>query len=171
MAAFLARTGGRVDFSGVDNANGPALSTNAASPTVLASVTIKAGDVTGGYAAVQLTGSFVAYSNSAVGLPTIGFAFIQEAGTTTRVSGTAYAQIDAIAGGIAGVDASAVIGVVSVPTGVSKTYELVAYRLYGTGSLLGFATLSGMYVPFAGSGGNVAPVNAPVSDGDAPLGG
>lgn len=171
MAAFLARTGGRVGFSGIDSINGPALSNSAAAPTVLATVTIKAGDVTGGYAAIQLTGSFTAYSNSAVGLPTIGLGFVREAGTATRISGSGSVQVDAIAGGIAGVGTAAVLGVVSVPTGVSKTYELVAYRLYGTGSLLGFATLSAAYVPFAGDGTNVSPAAAPVSDSESPFGG
>jgi hypothetical protein len=171
MAAFLARTGGRIDYSGNDNINGVALSTNVASPTVLATVTVKAGDVTGGYASVQLTGSFTAYANSAVGLPTNALAFVREAGTTVRISGSGLAQIDGIAGALAGADTGFVLGVVSVPTGVSKTYELVASRLYGTGSLLGFATLSAAYVPFAGDGANVAPAAAPVSDSDSPLGG
>ncbi len=171
MAAFLARTGGRIDYSGNDNINGVPLSTSGASPTVLATVTVKAGDVTGGYAAVQLTGSFTAFANSGVGLPTNALAFIREAGTTARISGSGSAQVDGIASALAGVDTGFVLGVVSVPTGVAKTYELVAYRLYGAGSLLGFATLSAVYVPFAGEGANVVPAAAPVSDSDSPFGG
>lgn len=164
MAGFLARIGGRADFSGIDAINGPALSNSAASPSVLATVTIKAGDVTGGYAAVPLIGSFTAFANSAVGLPTIGLAFIREAGTTARLSGSGTVQVDAISGSIAGVGTAAILGVVSVPTGVSKTYELVGYRLYGTGALNAFGTLTALYVPFDGDGANVTPVAAPAAD-------
>lgn len=161
MAAFLARTGGRIDYSGDDLVNGPAISTSGAAPTVLATVTVKAGDVTGGYASVLFTGSMTAYTNGATGLPTLVLGYVREAGTTARISGTGSAQVDALAGGSAGVDTGSILGVVTVPTGVSKTYELVAYRLFGTGTMNGFATLSAVYVPFAGDGTNAAPAAAP----------
>lgn len=161
MAAFLARTGGRISTDGIGQSFGPAISTAAVTPTTLATVTIKAGDVTGGYATVQLTGSMTAYTTSATGLPSYVVAYIREAGTAGVVSGYGTAQVDALAGGSFGIATAGLVGAVSVPTGVSKTYEIVAYRAFGSGSFNGWAALSAVYVPFAGDGTNAQPPAAP----------
>jgi hypothetical protein len=161
MAAFLARTGGRASTAGTNQLVGVPISTDPGLPTVLTTVTIKAGDVTGGYAIVQLTGSMTAYTNSATGLPSYALAFIREAGTTAVLSSWGFAQVDALAGGSYGIATAGLVGAVSVPTGVTKTYEVVGYRAYGTGTFLAFATLSALYVPFRGDGTNALPAAAP----------
>lgn len=161
MAAFLARTGGRVTMSPLEGVTGGVLSTSAASPTVLATVTIKAGDVTGGYANVTLDGVFTAYANSATGLPSIAWASVRQVGSGVRLSGGGFVQVDGIAGGTAGAGTAPVLGVVTVPTGVAQSFELVAYRIYGSATMNGFATLTATYVPFAGDGTNAGPVAAP----------
>jgi hypothetical protein len=169
MAAFLARTGGRGSSAGLDDLTGIAISNDQSSPTVMTTVSIKAGDVTGGYAVVQLSGSVTAYTTSATGLPSYVIAYIREQGTTAALSSWGFAQVDALAGGFIGVATADLVGSVTVPTGVTKTYEVAAYRVWGTGTFLGFGALSATYVPFAGDGSNAVPVTAPASESDSPL--
>jgi hypothetical protein len=163
MAAFLARTGGRLAASPFEATN-VALSNTGATPTVLATVSIKAGDVPGGYASVQLSGAFTTYANAATGLPSIVASWVRDAATGAKVSNFGYAQVDQITDAVAGVDTAAIVGAASVPTGVSKTYELVAYRQYGTGAMRGFATLNATYIPFKGDGTNFAAAAAPAAE-------
>jgi hypothetical protein len=170
MAAFLARTGGRVATAGIAAIGGPTLSTSTASPTVLATVSIKAGDVTGGVAMVHFTGTMTVYATSGVDIPAIAIAYIREVGTDVVLSNYGYAQIDVYANGV-GVDTIGLVGAVAVPTGVTKTYEIVVFRPPdSTATLSGFATLSALYVPFAGDGTNAVPATAPESRWeDSPL--
>lgn len=161
MAAFLARTGGRIGTGGIAMQVGPAIGV---SPTVITTATIKAGDVTGGYAVVHLTGSMTALTSSATGLPSYTVAYIRESGTTAVLSSYGFAQVDSLAGGSFGADTAALVGAVTVPTGVTKTFEIVAYRAFGTGTFTGWGTLSAVYVPFAGDGANAVPVAGPAPD-------
>ena len=163
MAAFLARTGGRIGTAGIAMESGPVI---AITPTVITTATIKAGDVTGGYAIVHLTGSMTALTSSAVGLPSYTVAYIREAGTTAVLSSYGFAQVDALAGGSFGADTAGLVGAVTVPTGVTKTFEIVAYRAYGTGTFQGWGTLSAVYVPFGSNGANAVPAAAPGPDSE-----
>jgi hypothetical protein len=161
MAAFLARTGGRISSDGMAEFGGPVLSTSEFAPTVLATVTIKAGDVTGGYAVVQLVGSMTAYASSATGLPSYAVGYIRQAGTTDPLTSIGAAQIDQLAGGVFGIATASFVGSVAVQTGVTRTYEVVAWRQFGTGTLNGIGALSAVYVPFTGDGTNALPAAAP----------
>jgi S-layer homology domain len=163
MAAFLARTGAR---SSTTQSSGATLSVDNDNPTILATVSIKAGDVTGGYATILLTGSFTAYAQSATFLPLRAHAMIVDAVTKSPITG-GVAQVDAITSTNIGADGTGLVGAVTVPTGVTKSYDLVAVRGGGdevSGTLFGTGTLSAVYIPFAGDGRNVsapAPASAP----------
>ncbi len=161
MAAFLARTGGRISTDGIADFFGPTISTSESSPTVLASVTIKAGDVTGGYAIVQLTGSMTVYASSATGLPSYAVGYIRQAGTTDVLTSYGAGQIDQLAGGAFGAATASFVGSVAVQTGVTRTYEVVAYRAFGSATLNAVGALSAIYVPFRGDGTNALPAAAP----------
>jgi hypothetical protein len=158
MAAFLARTGGRNNTSGIGDEGGPTVGD---STVVLKTVTIKAGDVTGGYAMVQLTGAVSIYTSSATGLPSYVVGYIRETGTSDILSSYGLAQVDALAGGGYGAASAPLVGSVVVPTGVTKTFEVVAHRQWGTGTFVGIGALSATYVPFSGDGTSATPPSAP----------
>lgn len=172
MAAFLARTGGRNSFTGAGILSGVALS---GTPVSLGSVTIKAGDVTGGYALVQLVATGTVYTSSGAGLPTYALVYVREVGTLGVLSSYGFAQVDQLADTAFGTATGTAIGSVTVPTGVSKSYEVVAYIAYGTGALQGIGSISATYVPFRGDGANAippaAPAPAPKPGGKSLLGG
>lgn len=150
MAAFLARTGGRVAFDGPGGPVGPIV--NSSTPVILASVTIQPGNVSGGTVFVQLIGTATTFTNSATGLPTYGFIYIRRQGAADPVNGAVHSwQIDALAGAY-GSNSVATIGVDTVPSATPRTYELVAYRAAGTSAPTGYGNLTASYFPFSGDG-------------------
>jgi hypothetical protein len=160
MAAFLDRSGGRIGYSGYSAASAPLSGTS----EVVATVTIKPGNVSGGTAFVHLQASAVVYTNSATGLPTYGVFYIREQGIDNPIGGAyGYAQVDALASGSYGAGQASINSVVSAPTGVTKTYELVGYIAYGTGTLNAKGSLTAEYFPFSENGDNVLSAPAAAS--------
>jgi hypothetical protein len=145
MAAFLARTGGRVGYDSSNSTN--PLSTSGSVPTVLATVTIKAGNVPGGTVMVQLIGAFHIQAGSSTGLPSTGEFRFREQSSGGFVSGTGYSTLASI-----GIQSGALVGVVEQASGTTKTYELVGWRILGSNSLSTFGWMSAAYFPFSEDG-------------------
>jgi hypothetical protein len=150
MAAFLERAGGRA----TSGTNG--FTTVAGAPATLATVTIRAGNVTGGTAFIQLQASGYAFTGvvDATGCNTgcqvseqifkgasvvsnYGAAFLQNTSATAQEIGSL-----------------ATAAVVAIPTGVNTTFTLQATRDTGTGAITGVGTLTATYFPFGGTGAN-----------------
>lgn len=146
MAAFLNRTGGRADYD-----DGPTLVLTASAQT-LATVSIKAGDVTGGTAYVKIEASVQTYTLSATGCPCDGFFYIE--GASGAVAGPAYLEVNELSTEGWSVDGTSLSTLVAVPTGVTQTFMVRAFQDGGTGAMSAFANVTAMYVPFASTGGN-----------------
>jgi hypothetical protein len=151
MAAFLARTGGRAGF----DASAPNVSLDA--PTVLASVTIRPGNVQGGTAFVLLVASYGIYSQSATGLPISVDLRIRNAAdpfADLPGSATGFAQVDAL-DSIVGQDGGSIVTVVPVPSGVPITFELASQKKFADGTVFGRGSLAAVYLPFSEDGDDV----------------
>ena len=149
MAAFLTRTGG----TGEQGEGAAALSLDTGS--VLAQVTIKAGDLTGGTAYVQLIGTFGAFTDDADGQAyPYKAVFVLAEANGPLLGNEHYVQIDQLAGDGFGDASGAVQVFIQVPTGVNKTFQLVGGQLTGTDGLVaGYGTIDALYVPFSAGGG------------------
>jgi hypothetical protein len=144
MMAFLNRGLGRVE-SGL--LGGSVASSTRAS---VGSVTITAGNVTGGHAYVYLIATTSTYVGGA-GCPceaTVGiFRGAGQVTTETYVDLTATAAPDDDTD-----ETGTTMGVVSVPTGVPQTFDVMMRRTAGTASLSVFGNVIAMVVPFNGAG-------------------
>jgi hypothetical protein len=144
MAAFLSRAGSRIAY---DTANSvQQISTSSATPTVLATITIQPGGVSGGTAFVQVTASAHAQALSATGLPSTAHFRLREEGGPFLV-GEGWSTLASV-----GVQSAGIVAVFTVPTGEATTYELVAFRDQGSGTLFSYGWLSAISVPFSENG-------------------
>jgi len=143
MAAFLARTGGRVGWGRGGSAF--QLGTTPDQAAVLATVTIKPGNVTGGTGFVLLQASAAAFVYSTVGCPcAVRYVLGRPFGNTAY----GYSQITAAVGA----DSASISLVDYVPTGVEVTYQLRAWVEGGTGVVYGLGDVTALYVPFSEDG-------------------
>ena len=147
MAAFLGRSGGRIAYDSSDSI--VQISTAAATPSILATLTIQPGGIAGGTAFVQIMASAHAQFPSATGLPATAHFRIREQGGA-YLSGQGWSTLAS-----AGIQSAGFLAVVTVPTGVAKTYELTAYRQEGTAGLISFGWMSATSYPFSGDGDDV----------------
>ena len=145
MAAFLARSGGRVASTTITNAIVPV------AYGTIGTLAIKAGDVTGGTAYVKVDFAFrtVAFN---LACPCDGVVYIHDA------NGLALAwtfwSLPSHADSLAR-DSSAVSVVVSVPTGVTTTFTIHAKRDTGTSTNIAInGTATATYFPVGGAGEN-----------------
>jgi hypothetical protein len=160
MAAFLARSAGRVAHV----TGGNTLPDNSAD-VVVASLTIKPGDVTGGTANIAIDANILAYVGNGAACP-CSAAFVIYVNGEGVASFPSYASIGGInySGGI-GMETTGVAVVAAVPTGVNATVEVRGYHLVSTQTFSAIADLTATYVPF-GSDGSNATVAAPVKASD-----
>lgn len=144
MAAFLARSGGRVASTTISNAIVPA------TYGPIGTLAIKAGDVTGGTAYVKVDVAFRAYAVD-VGCPCDGSVYISDANGPIQF---ATYSLGVLSSGQTH-DSSAVSVVVSVPTGVTKTFTINAQRRTGTATTIYTSgTATATTFPFGATGGN-----------------
>jgi S-layer homology domain len=155
MAAFLARTGGRVAYDLFGNTAVAA----SASGFVLSTITLKPGDVTGGTAYVKIDAGINAFTGTVTGCPC-------QTGFTIYVNNVAqiaevYTSIENINVSGVGYDAVSITKVYAVPTGTAATIELRANN--GGSGVTVWGDLAATYIPFAGDGTNAvaAPALAP----------
>jgi hypothetical protein len=145
MTAFLNRGLGRVAQSSLS----ASLTTGTAAP--MGTVTIKAGNVTGGTALVFVTASINAYTTAA-GCPCEVRVDLLDAASASL---TPYVLVDlpAIPAGDNDTDVSLSIqGYAVVPTGVDQTFTVRAQRTLGTATLLPYGTVNAIYLPFDANG-------------------
>lgn len=144
MMAFLNRGLGRVQYGLL---GGSIASSTRAS---VGSVTITAGNVTGGQAYVFLIATASTYVGGA-GCPceaTVGiFRGAGQVTTETYLDLTATAAPDDDTDEI-----GTAMGIVSVPTGVPQTFDVMMRRTAGSASLSVFGNIIAMVVPFDGTG-------------------
>jgi hypothetical protein len=165
MAAFLGRTGS----IGEQATGGAVLSLEGAA--VLGEVTIRAGEITGGTAYIQLIGTFGAFTDDidANAFPYKGVFAIADA-DGPLIGFEHYIQIESLADDGFGDASGAVQVLIEAPTAVTKTYQLLGQQLAGTeGGLTAYGTIQAMYAPFSNGGGWTNP--EPVKGGDRQLGG
>ena len=154
MEAFIARSAGRVETATMG------FFTIGTDPNVVAGqVVIRAGDVPGGTANIVIQTDIGAYSYSA---PSDAIFRIDLYRGGTFVANTWVTLPGRTTFDYAATNAS-VSQTVIVPTGVNQTFTVRVYKLYGTASLTGFGTLTGIYAPFTGIGANpsISAVAAP----------
>ena len=148
MSAFLARAVGRVAFDdiGYYTING--------TETTPGSVTIRAGDVTGGYARVLVHVDLNAYSYDNPS-DAVVHVVLYHGGSSLKEG---WLQVAKQSAALYGNGSLSVSYVVTVPTGVDQTLSVKTQRLNGTAVLTGYGSITASYVPFTGSGGNPAVV-------------
>jgi hypothetical protein len=145
MAAFLSRVGSRVAF-GPYNGNHDITGLD----VEVATLTIRAGNVTGGTAFVKVDAHVGAFITSMTGCPCQVKFFIAHHGVSVGLNG--YLQLDTLAGTYA-LDNGAATDVFAVPTGVDQTFKVYATRFAGTGTITGWAEMTAIYAPFGNQGG------------------
>jgi hypothetical protein len=166
MAAFLERSGGRAT-TGTQNF----VFTIGATAKSLGTITIRAGNVTGGTAFIllQATGYVVSSNANETGCNT-GCAFVGEIRQgATKIGNFGAGEITNTSATDSEFGAITISTVVSVPTGVDQTYNFVVYRYAGSGTASGLGNLTAQYSPFGAKGGDTltgASVSEPVA---APL--
>lgn len=154
MAAFLARSAGRVAVSTVTTMAVPATTTE------IDTISIKAGDVAGGTAYVKLDLAMQTFALTA-GCPCDGFFYIYQDGIQR---GLAYYSLGLLSSDSFTLDSSALTAVVSVPTGVTSTFSIRATKAGGTANVSTFGNTTATYLPFGALGGN-APANVVAGGG------
>lgn len=160
MTAFLNRGLGRLAHAGLSG------TLSSGTPTTLGTVTIKAGNVTGGQALVFVSASVNAYT-SAAGCPCEIRLDLHNAGGAD-VSPYVVADLPAIPAGDNDTDVIVSIqGYAVVPTGIAQTFSVQATRTLGTATLLPYGSLDAQYFPFD-SQGNAVGVLAPAGEEDHP---
>jgi hypothetical protein len=151
MAAFLERTGGRATAD--SNSFVPTLISTGKE---LGSVTIRAGNVTGGTAFIQLQASGYAFlaSIDETGCNAgcqVSEAIYKAGSMVSNFGATTLQNTSATTQEIGTMSISAVV---AIPTGVNTTFSLMATRDSGTGSITGVGSLTATYFPFGGTGAN-----------------
>jgi hypothetical protein len=148
MTAFLNRGLGRLAQA---NLSGSLTATGA--DVTLGTVTIQAGNPTGGTALVYVSASVNVYTTVA-GCPCeMRLDLHDQFGVD--VSSFVVVDLPAIPAGDNDTDEIAHIhGFAVVPTGVARTYSVVASRTLGTATLLPYGRVDALYVPFNGTGFN-----------------
>ena len=158
MTAFLSRGLGRV---GQANLTGSLVTTGV--NVTLGTVTIRAGNVTGGTALVYLSASVNAYAIAAGCHCEVRIDLRDQNGGS--VSPYVVADLPAIAATDNDTDVvTGIQGIAVVPTGVDRTFNLVGTRTVGTAAVLAYGRLDAIYVPFNGVG---SPAGAAVAGEEA----
>ncbi|MGH2427360.1 MAG: S-layer homology domain-containing protein [Candidatus Limnocylindria bacterium] len=118
----------------------------------LASVTITAGNVTGGTAFVKLDAMTIGRISSTTGCPCeAAFQVLWE--NTGGQSYATYVTLSEIPSGSAvGHDAASITYAFTVPTGVPQTFVLQGQETGGGGSVHGYGVVNALYVPFSEDG-------------------
>lgn len=155
MAAFLARTGGRIGWADTA-ASAVQVPLLANGVTVVGAVTIKAGNVTGGQAFVHIVAQLTAQTSdtTASNYPYIVSYNIREQGSITYVGENwSYLMLAAKPASYSAIATTAINAVITVPTGVTKTYEIVVDRdAGGAASISTWMHASVSYYPFSENG-------------------
>lgn len=143
MTAFLNRGLGRLAGASLSG------STASATPTILGTTTIKAGNVIGGGGLIQLS-SFVNVSAGS-GCPCeVAVSIVDAAGA---VVSPVLADLPAVPSGDNDTDmVVAIVGMDTVDTGVAQTYRVEISRTLGTATVFGYGQLTATYFPFDGDG-------------------
>ena len=156
MAGFLGRGLGRIDHG----VAGPV--PVGTSETDITSATIRAGNVQGGTAFIQVSASgyaFTSADNATTCVP-CQVNFYVVGGASTSIYGVATVTNVNIS--VKEIDSFAITWRVAVPTGVDQTFTLYADQEQGVGAMSAFASLTVTYVPFDGDGGNGFEAPAPL---------
>ena len=146
MAAFLNRVGSRGTFG----AGGwtPMTGTEAD----LATVQIRAGNVTGGTAIVVVNVAISTYSETTTGCPCAGTFVVRRDGGGE--SNYVYTQVNELSGGIYAFDSAAISFAMEVPTGVTQTFRIRGNEYAGTATLNARVNATAIYAPFGYLGTN-----------------
>jgi hypothetical protein len=149
MAAFLARTGGRVGYS-------KGSTTLSEEEQDLASVTITAGDVPGGTGFAQVDVTVHAYITNTTGCPCgVAYTIRQDPPGPGGLAGPhAFHIPNALTSGFS-FASGALNWVVPVNTNSPATFRLVAEREGGTGTVMGKGAITVAYFPFSEDGDDV----------------
>jgi hypothetical protein len=165
MAAFLARTAPRAETAFFADS----LLTEEAA--VLASFDIKAGEATGGTAALAITATVTVNTTDATGCPCTGAFYID----SDRAPYTSFAQYATITetnvdyeGTAYGIATTSITVLIQIPTGVTETVYLVGYLQDGA-ELSAYGEMVGTVALFDGLGSNVViPSEAQGGTGSGP---
>jgi hypothetical protein len=147
MAAFLSRTGGRVDYD-----DGTA--TNVTTQTVLATVTIRPGNVPGGTAFVKLDASAYAYTGTAneTGCVPCQVGIWIDRQDNDDQSHYSIFQLHNLSGAVGEVGSGSLSFVVQVETGSDVTFDLYVARQAGSGAITAVGSIAATYYPFGAIG-------------------
>lgn len=156
MTAFLNRGLGRLAQGSL---SGTLITPGA--PATLGTVTIRAGNVTGGTGLVYLTVNVNVYAGAA-GCP-CEFRLELRNQDGAEVSPYVLADLPAIAAGDNDTDEVAAIqGFAVVPTGVDRTFTVKGIKVLGAANLIAYGKVDAIYLPFNASG-NPAGAAAPAA--------
>jgi len=147
MAAFLSRTGGRVDY---DDGTVSDVTTQ----TILATVTIRPGNVAGGMAFIKLDASAYAYtanSNETGCVPCQVGIWIDQQDSDNQSHYSLF-QLHNASAAIGETGSGSLTYVVQVPTGVNVTFDMYVARQVGSGSIVAVGSLAATYYPFGALG-------------------
>lgn len=153
MAAFLARSSGRV---AADEFDAVAVTTT---QTTVGSVTIKAGDVPGGYANILLHVDVSAYGYSAPSAAQLRVRLSHDGSTVDD----SWIQVGAIGPAGYAFSSTSIGAVVTVPTGVNQTFAVQLFKEAGTTTTSGLGSITATYIPFSGLGQNPS-IAAPAAE-------
>jgi hypothetical protein len=148
MAAFLARTGGRVDgthFTASTVSFGGGLNG-------LASLQIKAGDVTGGTAYILVEVDAQATINARTACPCVLELGLYDEDITFIEGTSRYVPIDSAGNLTTG--STSFSRLIEVPTGIEMTYWLEGRVVAGATAFFVDASIMATTIPFAGDGSN-----------------
>jgi hypothetical protein len=147
MAAFLSRTGGRVDY---DDGVVDGVTTQ----TILATVTIRPGNVPGGTAFVKLDASAYAYTNSLneTGCVPCQVGIWIDRQDNDDQSHYSLFQLHNLSTAVGEVGSGSLTFVVQVATGADVTFDLYVARQAGSGSITAVGSIAATYYPFGAVG-------------------
>ena len=149
MAGFLNRGLGRIAYAA------PNFIPLTGAEAVVNSATIRAGNVQGGTAFVQVEASgyaFTTITGETDCEPCIAEFVVRS--EDDQVSWYGIATITNISADTREFDSFAISWVVEVPTGVDFTFSLYGSQFWGLGAIQGVGTIALTYVPFGPDGGN-----------------
>jgi hypothetical protein len=165
MAAFLSRTGGRVAY----DTDGFAF--DLAMQKVLATVTIRPGNVPGGTAFIKLDASMYAYTNgdNETGCAACTVSFYIDQRDSPNLSLASLVTLHNTSTTAQESSAGSITFVVPAPTGVDATFDLIASRSLGTGLVNAIGSLAATYYPFGGLGTDTLGPSISVDAGSGPM--
>lgn len=163
MTGFLNRGLGRASHGDVFGAM------TSSTPVVAGTVTIKAGNVTGGTALVHVQAAVQVYGGA--GCPCEARVTLVD-GTGSPVTSYFLVDLPAVPSGDTDTDGSAALLAMDVvPTGVAQTYQVIVTRQLGTSTVTAYGDLTATYFPFDGDGNAVSTTSVSDAGSDPRAGG